>query len=551
MSEVKTTLVKEVLRDTDTPNTWKINFPRWLWFSARNRGYTWISTVFSNIFLKSYEYRLSFDRPVANFGFTFPFVVKTNSAGVKDVFIYGVNYTPRSKANYGTSFIVSGSDFHFKSATRYKLEGDVFNILKLFYTLPQLTSKNELFALTNAIRSADIYFYDTNLVHASVVCVCLLHPTFKDNLSISVSLIKDEGTAFVFTKRVFGDFDLSVIRTLSSRFSDKPYLEFNHNVLRKLSSEYLTVNKLHTDISSARTFSLFFVEKPDILTDLKAVRNLTAELLNRNHIQLNPLLKRPISSHFANRNKMLVGFATFINTEFLNSNQLNSHVLIDRLIIPHLTNKNKMEVGFVSNVSAEFLTSEILSSYILRERQITSQFANRNEMKIGFASYTNAEFLTSEQLNSHIFVERPVNPQIVNKNELKVGFSSYVEAEFLTYEKIDCAIDKSTLIESTFLSKDSLDVHGIANCFDTTWERFGGVWIGCEHWVELNSTIISAEFINYTQLEADFMMQKTIPAEFKSVNIIFADGWVISGACSDTSWQRFGGEWNRCGIWKL
>ena len=418
MSEVKPTFVKEVLKDTDIPNSWKKNFSNWLWSSARSREYTWLISIFSTIFIKSYEYKLSFEKPVENFGFTFPFVVKINSSRVKDVFIYGVNYKPRSKVNYGTSFVISGSDFYFKTATRYKLEGDVFNIFKLFYTLPQFTDKSKLSILASAILGIDVNFYNANTFYPSILRISFLHPSLKSDLKIVASLVKNLGITCVFTKRVFSDFDLKVIRTLTTDFSEKSRLKFDCNVLRN-------------------TITLF-------------------------------------------------------------------------------ANKNKIKVDFRSTLN------------------------------------TNAEFLTSEQINGYPYIVRLTNPQIVNRNELKVGFASNIESKFQTIGKLDCVISKKGLIESAFLNRNDLTVViSTTGCYDTTWERFGGVWITCEYWVMVKSETITAEFTNYTQITVNAINQRGIVPEYKSVNIIFVDGSVAWSVCNYTSWRRFGGKWRRCGVWKL
>ncbi len=119
MSEVKPTLAYYNAQNPP-PNSWLANFPSGRWIDAQNRNWYWIIT---NVvaFVSAYEYRIRFEVPADNMTLMFPFVVKTSDEGVKKVFIDGVEYRVRSKENYGDRFVVSGQEFSFKVATKYKL----------------------------------------------------------------------------------------------------------------------------------------------------------------------------------------------------------------------------------------------------------------------------------------------------------------------------------------------------------------------------------------------------------------------------------------------
>jgi hypothetical protein len=133
MSEVKPTLVSyEAVEETVPLNSWLSNFPTGKWIDAQSRGWYWIMVNAINV-PNVYEYRVRFDVPVENTTLIFPFVVKTSDKGIEKVFIKGVEYNVRSKENYGDRFVVSGQEFSFKVATKYKLTKQTAPILMLEY----------------------------------------------------------------------------------------------------------------------------------------------------------------------------------------------------------------------------------------------------------------------------------------------------------------------------------------------------------------------------------------------------------------------------------
>jgi len=150
MSEVKPTLVSISVDEALLPlNSWLSNFPSGKWIDAQNRNWYWVIVDVVRL-VYAYEYRVKFDNPVENAKLTFPFVVKTSDEGIKKVFIDGVEYQVRSKENYGNMFIVSGQEFKFKVATKYKLHKQAVPILAVEYK--QAVFKSVEFSDLNYIR---------------------------------------------------------------------------------------------------------------------------------------------------------------------------------------------------------------------------------------------------------------------------------------------------------------------------------------------------------------------------------------------------------------
>ena len=131
MSEVKPTL-SHFDRQNPPLNSWLSNFPCGKWIDAQNRGWTWIITNVIS-FVSAYEYKVKFNHFAEDITLIFPYVVKTSDSGIKKAFIEGVEYQVRSKENYGDRFVVSGEQFSFKVATKYKLSKQAAPILTLEY----------------------------------------------------------------------------------------------------------------------------------------------------------------------------------------------------------------------------------------------------------------------------------------------------------------------------------------------------------------------------------------------------------------------------------
>ncbi len=207
MSEVKPTLVY-VDTLTFPRNSWLANFPSGRWVDAQDRSWYWIMTNAVDV-LSAYEYRVKFDVPAENITLIFPFVVKTSDRGVKKVFIDDVEYKVRSKENYGNRFVVSGQEFSFKVATRYKLTKQTVPILTLEYkqaafrSIEFLTSEYIRLRFTSsefntiktiktsciATRNTQVLYITSNLATCNYTTTCNTSSTFNNVNIFSVPVI--------------------------------------------------------------------------------------------------------------------------------------------------------------------------------------------------------------------------------------------------------------------------------------------------------------------------------------------------------------------------
>jgi len=209
MSEVKPTLVSySAVEETVPLNSWLSNFPSGKWIDAQSRSWYWIMVNAVSV-PSAYEYRVKFDVFAENMTLVFPFVVKTSDKSVKKVFIGDVEYKVRSKENYGDRFMVSGQEFSFKVATRYKLTKQTVPILMLGYkqavfkSVEFLTSKyirfgfisskfNTIKAIeTNCVatRNMQALYITSNLATCNYVSTHNASSTFNSINSFSVPVI--------------------------------------------------------------------------------------------------------------------------------------------------------------------------------------------------------------------------------------------------------------------------------------------------------------------------------------------------------------------------
>jgi hypothetical protein len=210
MSEVKPTLVFYEGAEGEVPtNSWLSNFPTGRWIDARDRGWYWIIINFVN-FVGAYEYRVKFDNPTENITLIFPFVVKTSDIGIKKVFIDGVKYQVRNKENYGNMFVVSGQEFKFKVATKYKLSKQTVPILAVEYK--QAIFKNVEFldlSYIEGLRTTSGGFYTTNKITTDYITIRTFYPNFIASNFIACGCIRIRTTSSVFNN--VNSFSASVI----------------------------------------------------------------------------------------------------------------------------------------------------------------------------------------------------------------------------------------------------------------------------------------------------------------------------------------------------
>jgi hypothetical protein len=209
MSEVKPTLVYSNAHDETVPiNSWLINFPSEKWIDAQSRNWFWVIINVIGL-VDAYEYRIRFDAPAENMTLIFPYVVKTSSSGVKKAFIDGAEYKVRSKQNYGDRFVVSGQDFSFRIATKYKLTKRTIPILTLEYKqavfrskefltseyirLRYTTSEFNTFKTIEtdyiATRNTQALYITSNTVICNCIATCTISSTFNNVNVFSVPVI--------------------------------------------------------------------------------------------------------------------------------------------------------------------------------------------------------------------------------------------------------------------------------------------------------------------------------------------------------------------------
>jgi hypothetical protein len=169
MSEAKPTLV---YGNVEAPplNSWLSNFPSGSWTDAESRGWSWVILGAVSV-PNAYEYRIRFDNPTESFTLIFPYVVKTSDKGVKKVFIDGIEYKVRSEENYGNMFVVSGREFNFKCATKYKLGKRVIPILSLEYKQAVLKSVEFLIGNYIGLRNVSSKFKTTKATKVDYVVI--------------------------------------------------------------------------------------------------------------------------------------------------------------------------------------------------------------------------------------------------------------------------------------------------------------------------------------------------------------------------------------------
>jgi hypothetical protein len=207
MSEVKPTLAYYDIQNPP-PNSWLANFSLGKWIDAQNRNWYWIMINVVS-FISAYEYKVKFDVPAESTILIFPFVVKTSDKSIEKVFIDGVEYRVRNRENYGNMFVVSGQEFSFKVATKYKLTKQTVPILTLDYkqatfkniefltseyiglrhTSPEFNTIKTIEASYIAIRNTQALYITSNLTTCDYIRTRITSSTFNNINSFSVPVV--------------------------------------------------------------------------------------------------------------------------------------------------------------------------------------------------------------------------------------------------------------------------------------------------------------------------------------------------------------------------
>lgn len=198
MSEVKPTLVQATESEELTPpNSWLSNFPNGKWIDAQSRGWSWIMSNSIRV-VSAYEYIIRFDSPVENVVLIFPHVVKTSDSGIKKAFIGGVEYQVRSKENYGDMFVVSGQNFAFKIATKYKISKQTVPILSAEYKRAIFKNINLLDSNYVRLRYYSPKLITVNTVKADYYAIRNVFPVFITSASLTSNYIRTRTTSSTF-----------------------------------------------------------------------------------------------------------------------------------------------------------------------------------------------------------------------------------------------------------------------------------------------------------------------------------------------------------------
>jgi hypothetical protein len=304
-TEVKPSLTKETASSSGDGfvNTWLDNFPNGYWADAEGRDYVWIiSDISYTPNNKAYEYKVKFDTPVSNFVINFPFVVKTSDHDVNNTAIENVGYKVRSYENYGTSFIISGSSFSFKVATRYKMSDQDLPILRLYYNSNiTFLNKNIITITTQSRRLISSAFNNKNFIHVFLhdrdmfpvfynknmmqvfTPTVLTNTSFVNTNTVSVNIVRktninstflNENTIFVWLYGLYTSADFYSKQVMDVINLDGFYLFLNFftsqreditpNVLRFVNASYTNSNILTTPLIKQAFIKPVFVNKNTI-----------------------------------------------------------------------------------------------------------------------------------------------------------------------------------------------------------------------------------------------------------------------------------------------
>jgi hypothetical protein len=283
MSEVKPTLVSyEAVEETASQNSWLSNFPSGKWIDAQGRGWYWIMINAVSV-PSAYEYKIRFDVPTENTILVFPFVVKTSDKGVKRVFINGVEYRVRSKENYGDRFVVSGQEFSFKVATKYKLTKRTAPIITI-------ENKQAVFKTANSLEISSYYVLRQ------------LFSEFRVISTIDTLLVRTLHIPLVFISSAFVDCQYIVARNTSGLFYNINTIEANQLATRTFSSSFYNTNTIDARPVSVSSVPSLFYNINAIETDYMVARSVNPTFTNSNLMECEYVITHSVLSEFININ---------------------------------------------------------------------------------------------------------------------------------------------------------------------------------------------------------------------------------------------------------
>ena len=135
------------------------------------------------------------------------------------------------------------------------------------------------------------------------------------------------------------------------------------------------------------------------------------------------------------------------------------------------------------NYGDRFLVSGHEFSFkIATEYKLTKQTVPILSLEYKQAVFKSIEFLTNNYIRlRHTYSEF---------NAVKTMETNYIairntQASYITSNLTTCNYTITCTTLSTFNNINSFSVPVIANCRDTSWQRFGGIWQSCDTWMPL------------------------------------------------------------------
>jgi hypothetical protein len=92
---------------------------------------------------------------------------------------------------------------------------------------------------------------------------------------------------------------------------------------------------------------------------------------------------------------------------------------------------------------------------------ITSQ---KEDTTLNVWRFVNASYATSNTINATLIKQQFISPVFVNENT------------------VSCDYTRAHITQSVFINSQNILILCVANCHNTDWTRFGGMWIGCQTW---------------------------------------------------------------------
>lgn len=135
------------------------------------------------------------------------------------------------------------------------------------------------------------------------------------------------------------------------------------------------------------------------------------------------------------------------------------------------------------NYGDRFVVSgQEFSFKVATEYKFTKQTVPTLTLEYKQAVFRSTEFLTSEYIRL-----RYASSEF---NAVKTIKTSYIatrntQALYITFNSATCNYTATRTTSSTFNNVNVFSVPVIANCRDTSWTRFGGIWQSCETWMSL------------------------------------------------------------------